>query len=255
MVKLGLTSSGVPFMPKIVDYPRNSLRKAVALAEAVDKLGGEASDQSAADGMGNKVGGTFRSLISSAGKYGLVSYNRGRIKTEPLYQDYKLAYSEQQKQEALRKAFLSATLFRELAQRLNGQPIPTHLEKLLIREYDVPEDFSSRLVQYFTEGAKETGLLNSATGLISTSVVITPGSSSITLNGDPEQAPPSADSSELTADSDVPINFVRYTVRITGPGIDSRISIKDEEDVDIVEVMLKKVRRLIKAKQDTEAKN
>src|SRR5437879_2821372 len=50
-------------------------------------------------------------------------------------------------------------------------------------------------------------------------------------------------------------NLRGYTVRITGPGIDSRISIKDEEDVDIVEVMLKKVRRLIKAQQDMEAKN
>ena len=38
-----------------------------------------------------------------------------------------------------------------------------------------------------------------------------------------------------------------YIVRITGPGIDSRIAMKDEEDVDIVEAMLKKVRRLLKA--------
>jgi hypothetical protein len=38
-----------------------------------------------------------------------------------------------------------------------------------------------------------------------------------------------------------------YSVRITGPGIDSRIAIKDEDDVEIVEAMLKKVRRLLKA--------
>ena len=52
----------------------------------------------------------------------------------------------------------------------------------------------------------------------------------------------------MEADSDVSVSFVRgYSVRITGPGIDSRIAIKDEDDVEIVEAMLKKVRRLLKA--------
>lgn len=97
-------------MPKIIDYPRASLSRALALAEAVDKLGGEASDASVADHMGNKVGGAFNALVGAAVKFGLVSKTSGRIKTEPLYQDYKLAYTDVQKQEAIRKFFLSAPL-------------------------------------------------------------------------------------------------------------------------------------------------
>ena len=60
------------------------------------------------------------------------------------------------------------------------------------------------------------------------------------------------DAFEDDTDTDVSVPFIRgYTVRITGPGIDSRIAIKDEEDVDIVDIMLKKVRRLLKAQQET----
>jgi len=51
------------------DYPRASLRRSLALAEAIDKLGGESSDESAADGIGNKVGGAFRSLVGAGVKF------------------------------------------------------------------------------------------------------------------------------------------------------------------------------------------
>jgi hypothetical protein len=90
-----------------IQFKRFSLRRALGLAEIVDRLGGECSDTTAADQMGNKVGGAFKALIGAAVKYNLVSYSKGQIKTEPFYQDYKLAYSEDQKAEALRRAFLN----------------------------------------------------------------------------------------------------------------------------------------------------
>lgn len=234
-------------MPKIVDYPRASLRRAVALAEAVDKLGGEASDQSIADGMGNKVGGAFRALISSAVKYGLVSQTKGRVKTEPLYTDYKLAYTEQEKQKALRRAFLNAPLFQELADRLKGQVIPGHFEKLIIREHDVPEDVASRIASYFVEGAKETGIITPSGVINATPQQITGGGS---LQAGNAEVTDTLEETESVPDS--VSTLIPYSVRIYGPGIDSRISIKDEDDVDIVEAMLKKVRRLIKAQQEKE---
>ena len=142
------------------DYPRASLRRSLALAEAIDKLGGESSDESAADGIGNKVGGAFRSLVGAGVKFGLITNSKGRLKTAPLFQDYKLAYSEQQKQDALRRAFLTPPLYAALTKRFEGQQIPSHFEKLLIREYDVPEDYAQRLMGYFAEGAKDAGMLN-----------------------------------------------------------------------------------------------
>ena len=56
-----------------IDYPRAPLDRAFALAEAVDKMGGEATAEIAAESMGNKVGGAFTALIGAAVKYGLIS--------------------------------------------------------------------------------------------------------------------------------------------------------------------------------------
>jgi hypothetical protein len=234
-------------MPKMVDYPRAPLQRALALAEAVDKLGGEATVASAADHLGNKVGGAFMSLVGAAVKYGLISTSKGRIKTEPLFQDLKLAYNEPQKQDALRRAFLSPPLFASLAARLDGQPIPSHFEKLLIREYDVTPDVAGRLVGYFTDGARDAGIIG-AGGAIT--MLIAGGSSTVATS----VGPSSTREFEEEVEADTSVAYVRgYSVRITGPGIDSRIAIKDEDDVDIVEAMLKKVRRLLKAQKEAEA--
>jgi hypothetical protein len=234
-------------MPKAIDYPRASLKRSLALAEIVDRLGGECTDQSAAEHMGNKVGGAFRALIGAAVKFGLITNQKSKLKTAPLFQDYKLAYSEAQKQDALRRAFLTPTLFQSIAKRFQNQLIPQHFEKLLIREHGVPEDIASRIVGYFNEGAKDSGIL-SANGTISLTAPAHVGTANI-LEGTDSAGPPvdDPDDDQPTPDTDVSTVFIRtYSVRITGPGIDSRISIKDEEDVDIVEAMLKKVRRLVK---------
>jgi len=135
-----------------------------------------------------------------------------------------------------------------LTKRLEGQQIPSHFEKLLIREYDVPEDYAQRLMGHFAEGAKDAGMLNAQGIITSGNVIITPGAGSLQIGGSTLSGIGAVEPAEVEADSDVSVSFVRgYSVRITGPGIDSRIAIKDEDDVEIVEAMLKKVRRLLKA--------
>jgi hypothetical protein len=232
-------------MPKVIEYPRSSLKRALELAETVDRLGGECTDQSAAHHMGNKVGGAFSALIAAAVKFGLVSNTKGKLKTEPLYQDYKLAYSELEKQAALRRAFLSAPLFAAIAKRFEGQVLPAHFEKLLIREHHVSEDFASRIVGYFTEGAKESGII-APDGTVNSNPQNITGEGALVAGAEdligPINTPP-----ELKPPTDTSTAFIRgYTVRVTGPGIDSTIAIKDEEDLEIVEVTLKKVRKLLK---------
>jgi hypothetical protein len=232
-------------VPKITDYPRASLRRVLVLAAAVDRLGGEASIQSAAEAIGQKIGGAFKSLVGAAVKFQLLSNVRGRLKTTKLFEDYKLGYNEEHKTEALRIALMNMPLFREIATRLNNQPVPSHLDKLMIREYGVPQEVASRVVQYFVEGAREVGVLNSVNGLItanplkvSTDTRIVPGTGSVLFGLDPTA--PSADNADLEM-PDEPV---------FGPGIDTRISIKDEEDLEIVEVTLRKVRRLLKVDQE-----
>ena len=109
-------------MPRVIDYPRAPLDRALALAEAVDKMGGEATAEMTAESMGNKVGGAFNALVGAAAKYGLIATSKGRLKTEPLFQDYKLAYTEAQKKEAIRRAFLNAPLFEAIVPAYRVKP-------------------------------------------------------------------------------------------------------------------------------------
>jgi hypothetical protein len=237
-------------MPKILEYPRAGIRRSLSLAEEVDRLGGECTEESAAESMGNKVGGAFRALAYSAQKYGFISYNKGKLKTEPLYQDYKLAYTDAQKQETLRKAFLAVPLFNELVKRFNGQVLPGHFEKLLIREHQVTEDMASRVSTYFIEGGQDSGLISSS-GMVTAepgnNTTITPRTGTVTFQGHvPTVSAPQA----VPAEESSPVTVRGYTVRVTGPGIDSTIAIKDSDDLLIVESMLKKVRKLLIAEDE-----
>jgi hypothetical protein len=233
-------------VPKVIEYPRSSLKRAVELAEAVDQLGGECSDQSAADHIGNKVGGAFNALVGAAIKFGLISASKGRLKIEPLFSDYKLAYTEADKQTALRKAFLSAPLFASITKRFEGQQLPAHFEKLLIREHKVSEDFASRIVGYYTEGAKESGIID-ANGRVNSNPQAGPTGPGPD-DKQPYKGPLPIESEPKTPLELAPSTVLGYTVRITGPGIDATVQIKDEEDLEIVEITLKKVKRLITAK-------
>jgi hypothetical protein len=244
-------------VPKLIEHPRSSLPRSIALAEAIDHLGGEATIESAADAMGNKVGGAFRALISGASKYNLVSLNKGRLKTEALFRDWKLAYSENEKQDALRRAFLSAPLFDAIAKRLDGKPIPGHFENLLIREYSVPEDDASKVAGYFVEGARMSGIVG-AGGVISVGSNGPPASTSSTIVPTSATSFPQnqfATDLEDVASGLAPLptkNQDCMTVRIVGLGMDEKVNIETEEDLEIVEVLLKKARRLLKNKEATE---
>jgi hypothetical protein len=110
------------------------------------------------------------------------------------------------------------------------------------------------------EGAKDAGMIG-ATGMLingPTNTTITPGTAEMRAEGIPPilrvgaaSLTETSDGLEAGASATTTATVAGgYNVRITGPGMDSRIGIKDEEGIDIVEVMLKKVRRLIRAQTE-----
>jgi hypothetical protein len=242
---------GANIMPKLLDYPRASLKRALLLAEAVDSLGGECSEQSAAEHMGLKVSGSFSALIAAAVKYGLISNTKAKLKLDPLFQDYKLAYDEAQKMETLRKAFLTPALFKDITKRFEGQMLPTHFEKLLIREHDVSAELAPRVVGYYSEGAKETGIL-AANGTINSNPGVRLGRADIHEGSDSVSGIVSISDNDVIIKKDTKIADQQrgFTVRVFGPGIDSTINVNDEDDLEILEATMKKVRRLLKAEKD-----
>lgn len=241
-------------MPKIIDYPRASLKSALELAKAVDDLGGECSSEMAAERLNRKVSGAFSALVSAAIKFGLVANKSQRLSTAVLYKNYKLAYTPEESSEKLRQMLLSPVLFRSIYDRFVGKEIPiTHFEKLLIREFEVPDDWASRIASYFVDGAKQSGLLGENNRLIDN----VPSESS----GEEEQVNAQSDNSqEINArasqptqpqekDDAVSAHQKVYVVRVTGPGINSTIEVHEPEDMLIVQAMLKKVEKALQSKE------
>jgi hypothetical protein len=241
-------------MPKIIDYPRASLKSALELAKAVDDLGGECSSEMAAERLNRKVSGAFSALVSATIKFGLVVSKSQRLSTAALYKDYKLAYTPEESSEKLRRVLLSPILFRSIYDRFVGKEIPiTHFEKLLIREFEVPDDWASRIASYFIDGAKQSGLLGENNRLIDIAL----GESS----GEEERVNAQSDNSQETnartsqpsqpqeKDDAVSAHQKVYVVRVTGPGINSTIEVHEPEDMLIVQAMLKKVEKALQSSE------
>lgn len=236
-------------MPIVIEYPQGSLKNSLELARAVDELGGRCTTEMAAEKVGMKVSGAYKALVGAAVKYGLLTSKGGYLTTSPVFKDYKLAYSSEEEEKVLQRFLLHPPVFQGVYERFKGRPLPLgHFEKLLIREFGVAEAAGSRVARYFVDGAKMCGLLGAGNELLEVGVTGA-GASNVEEGqsdeadepdqqiGVPEQLAPTIEAPRAS--------HGRYTIRVSGPGMDSVFSINDEEDLDIVSVILKKVRRQI----------
>ena len=154
-------------MPKTIEYPRASLSNAVEVASAVYDLGGKSSIHTCADQMNKSVSGAFKALVSAADKFELINNQRGELTCTELFNQYKHAYSEEEGKSLLQTAFLSSGVFANLYERFRGRVVPTDiLDRMLVREFDVPPQIASRISGYFIKGAREVGLLDADNQLI-----------------------------------------------------------------------------------------
>lgn len=243
-------------MAIIIDYPQASLKSALDVAKAVDELGGRCTTEMAAEKLGMKMSGGYRSLVGAAAKYGLVTSKSGALETTAAFRDYKLAYSPEDAGIVLQQCLLKPPVFQKVYERFKGRALPLgHFDKLLIKEFGVAEATGSRVAKYFVDGAKMCSLLGQGNVLLEQS--LSPGSSQPetveTDVGDAEQLAASGRSgSELSA-TDLQRQTTSYTVRISGPGMDSVVAIHESDDLDIVDIMLKKVRRQLSATKAIDA--
>ena len=201
-----------------------------------------------AESMGKKVSGGFKGIVSSAVKFGLITSQSGTLKTTKLFQDYNLSYTPEEKAEFLQVAFLHIPLFSDIYNRFKEQALPVGIfDKLLVREFDVSQQYSSRVAKYFIDGAKATKLLNSENefnDIRTDEQQSADGEDETEAEVEAENDDRSRESESNTKAPDVPLKEEKeFSVKIQGPGINSTLVIREEEDLDIVEVMLKKVRK------------
>lgn len=243
-------------MPKNLNYPLASFQKAYTLADAADALGGSCTIENCAQKMQRKVSGGFMVIVSAAQKFSLVIFEKGIVSITKEYKLIKHAYTNTERMALLQKAFLAPQVFSVLYQRFKGRELPVEmLDKILIREFGVEESTSGRIAGYFTDGLKTYGLLNNANHVLDfQGEIAEPGSVEL------EKNEPVKVTEQDMPDSNIKISnasftdkkSVLYELQVSGPGIDSKIDIDDEEDLLIVEVLLKKIRKVLKGGQKIE---
>lgn len=148
-------------MPKLIDYPRTSYTGAWELAEITDDTGGKSTIETAARKLNRKVSGSFKAIIGSAVKFGLVTSKREMLTTTTLFKRIKHAYDKQEELLFHREAFLTPPLFTQLCRKFRSRELPVQmLDVMLIREFGVEEINAQGVAKAFVDGARMVGLLD-----------------------------------------------------------------------------------------------
>lgn len=236
-------------MPKIIEYPRASFQRVLEMADAIEYLGGKCTVQNCADRLGVKVTGSFNALIGAAKKHGLVDSKKETLLTTELYKRIKLAYDENEKRQNLRFAFLAPPTYSKVYEKFKGRELPIQmLDKLLIREFGVDSERAQRIMNYFIEGAKYCELLidNKLVDTNNNEVSINDNEDETeeefveTVNSNSNKSQPELQKNEtlqLSASAET------YVVHIYGPGMNSKLSISEEEDLIILDAMISKLKK------------
>lgn len=148
-------------MPKLIDYPRTSYAGAWELAEVTDDTGGKCAIETAAKKLNRKVSGSFKAIIGSAVKFGLVTSKRDLLTTTTLFKRIKHAYDKQEELLFHREAFLNPPLFSQLCRKFRSRELPVQmLDVVLIREFGVEEINAAGVAKAFVEGCHMAKLLD-----------------------------------------------------------------------------------------------
>lgn len=235
-------------MPRKVDYPRGSLAAAAEVGEAVYALGGRSTIQTCADKMNKKVSGAFQALVSAADKFGFIDNQRGDLSSTELFNQYKHAYSPDEEQSLLRRAFLSSGVFYSLYERFRGRVVPEEiLDRILVREFEVPPPAASRISGYFTQGAKQVGLLDENNKLIVFDEAKGTDSQNYHAGVEAGQGENLSGSKVKATDKQLQPAQDKgpdaYSVQFRGPGINTTIEISEVQDIAIVDAILDKIKK------------
>ncbi|MDB5268169.1 MAG: hypothetical protein JWP58_1209 [Hymenobacter sp.] len=148
-------------MPKLIDYPRTSYTGAWELAEITDDTGGKCTIETAARKLNRKVSGSFKAIIGSAVKFGLVTSKRELLTTTTLFKRIKHAYDKQEELVFHREAFLTPPLFTQICRKFRSRELPVQmLDVMLIREFGVEEINAQGVAKAFVDGCRMVGLLD-----------------------------------------------------------------------------------------------
>ena len=232
-------------MPKLIDYPRRSFRQSLDLAAAVDHLGDNCTPLSVADQLKMAPSGHFYAIVSSASKHNLIESRKGSLCLTDSYKTLKHAYGEEEKINLKRASFLFPGLYLKVYDRFKGKPLPIDmLGKMFIREFGVEESVAPKIAGYFIEGAELCGLLVNGNMLdINTSSGPTRENTTGGSNNSKEDISRNIDQEIRSIKAPTDGTFI---VHILGAGIDSKLTLSEQEDFAILDAMINKLKKKIK---------
>lgn len=148
-------------MPKTIDYPRTTYLSAWEASEVVDDTGGKCSIDACARKLNRKVSGSFKAILGSAVKFGLLTSKREMLTTTNLFRRIKHAYDKQEEKIFHREAFLHPPLFSHICRKFRNRELPVHMfDVMLVREFGVEEINAQNVARAFVEGARMVGVLD-----------------------------------------------------------------------------------------------
>jgi len=148
-------------MPKLIDYPRTTYAGAWELAEITDDTGGKCTVETAARKLNRKVSGSFKAIIGSAVKFGLLTSKRELLTTTTLFKRIKHAYDKQEELLFHREAFLNPPLFTQICRKFRSRELPVQmLDIMLIREFGVEEINAPGVAKAFVDGCRMVSVLD-----------------------------------------------------------------------------------------------
>ena len=131
------------------------------MAEITDDTGGKCTIETAARKLNRKVSGSFKAIIGSAVKFGLITSKRELLTTTTLFKRIKHAYDKQEELTFHREAFLTPPLFTQICRKFRLRELPVQmLDVMLIREFGVEEINAQGVAKAFVDGCRMVGLLD-----------------------------------------------------------------------------------------------
>ena len=258
-------------MPKILPYPLDALRKCLELADAVNDAGGVCEKSQCAEKLGKSLSGAFQTLIGSTVKYGLLTNTKHTLSTTAMYTEIMLAHNNNEKEDKKRQAFMNIPVFNRLLKQYQNRVIPIeNLTPILIKEHQVDEHRAETVARVFIEGAIYLGLIGAdfQVAVQPEEFKVIPKMDSVEqdtteehfdvsefaapkLNGGANETVHNIYKEFQASTQDSAIRQSEtlqeglkdlYTVNISGPGIETTLSVEDETDVVVLQAITQKLK-------------
>lgn len=144
-------------------YPRYDLEDAIEFIQAINKLGGsKVSINAVAAELGKAVNNSgFTGRLSSAKQFGLLVQDEGKLSLSSLGKEIVFPKGEEEKTQAIQKAFTTPVFYRELVEGFSGKVLPdkSTMGNRLIHDYSIEAAAKDIAAKNFIHSAEYAGLI------------------------------------------------------------------------------------------------